>query len=182
MQIVGKIHEIHETVNRTETFQVREFVLEVSSATSQYMDYVLFQLTNQRTGLIDMYKVGQQVVVDFDIQGRKWKNPEGKDVYFNRLNVWRLSPYTGQPMAAGYGQQPMAQPMYGQQPMGQPGYAPQQPMSQPGYGQPMGQPGYGQPQGQPYSQPQAPVQQPTAPVQSTPQPPVDGNNADDLPF
>ncbi len=174
MQIVGKIHEIHETVNRTETFQVREFVLEVSSATSQYMDYVLFQLTNQRTGLIDMYQVGQQVVVDFDIQGRKWRNPEGKDVYFNRLNVWRLSPYTGQPMAAGYGQQPMAQPMYGQQPM-----------SQPGYGQPMGQPGYGQPQGQPYAQPQAPVQQPMvqqAPVQSTPLPPVDGNNADDLPF
>ncbi len=165
-QIIGKLSEVHDTVNRTETFSVREFVLEVTSPTSQYADYVLFQLTNTRTGLIDMFTVGQEVVVDFDIQGRKWTNPEGRIVFFNRLNAWRISAYNAQAMMggqAGY-QQPMGQ---GFQPQGQ-GFQPQQPMGGQAGFQPMG--------GQPM---QGGFQQPPMPPQQTP---TTGDNADDLPF
>lgn len=121
MQVIGKLEEVHDTVKRTETFSVREFVLEISSPTSQYSEHVLFQLTNNRTTLVDSFQVGQEIVVDFDLQGRKWTNPEGRVVFFNRLNAWRISPYAPQMAAAqpmgGFQQQAPA-PAYGQQQFG----------------------------------------------------------------
>lgn len=167
MQVIGKIEEIHDTVQRTETFSVREFVLEISSPSSQYSEHVLFQLTNNRTTIVDQFQVGQEVMVDFDLQGRKWTNPEGRVVFFNRLNAWRITPYSAQaPM--GY-QQP--QPAY-QQPQ-QGGYQPQQ------------QGGYQQPQGVYQPQPIAP-QPMQGPAPQAPQAPQmgqgGGDGADDLPF
>lgn len=161
MQVIGKLEEVHELVKRTETFQVREFVLEIQAQNSQYSEHVLFQLTNNRTGLIDNFQVGQEIVVDFDLQGRKWTAQDGRVVFFNRLNAWRISPYNAQ-AAMGYQQQPMGG--YQQQPMG--GYQPQQPMG-----------GY-QPQQQGFA-PQQPAA-PAAPAQ--PAPSTDGGNPDDLPF
>lgn len=173
MQVIGKIEEIHDTVQRTETFSVREFVLEISSPSSQYSEHVLFQLTNNRTTLVDQFQVGQEVMVDFDLQGRKWTNPEGRVVFFNRLNAWRITPYSAQaPM--GY-QQP--QPAY-QQPQ-QGAYQPQQ---QGGYQQ---QPAYQQPQGGYQPQPIAPqpAQNPAPQAPSAPQMAQGaGDGADDLPF
>lgn len=170
MQIIGKLEEVHELVKRSDTFQVREFVLEVQSQNSQYSDYILFQLVNNRVALIDQFQVGQELVVEFDITGRKWINPEGKTVFFNRLNAWRINPYTPQVNMGGYQQQQMGQ--Y-QQPMG--GYQQQQM----GYQQqPMG--GYQQ-------QPMGGAQQQASPAQAQ----TGGNqggsalnsgNSDDLPF
>ncbi len=167
MQVVGKIEEIHETMKRTETFSVREFVLEISSQNSQYSEHVLFQLTNTRTNIIDQYQIGQDVVVDFDLQGRKWTNPEGRVVFFNRLNAWRISPYNPQAMG-GYQQQPMGG--FQQQPMG--GFQQQQPMG--GFQQ--------QPAGGFQQQPMGGFQQPTAPAAPAPQTPAAGGGEDDLPF
>lgn len=165
MQVIGKIEEIHDTVQRTETFSVREFVLEISSPSSQYSEHVLFQLTNNRTTIVDQFQVGQEVMVDFDLQGRKWTNPEGRIVFFNRLNAWRITPYSAQP------------PMGYQQP--QPAY--QQPQPQGGYQQ---QPAYQQPQPQAGYQPQPIAPQPAqAPAPQAPQMGAGaGDAADDLPF
>lgn len=170
MQAIGKLEEVHETVKRTETFQVREFVLEIQSQNSQYSEHVLFQLTNNRTTLIDQFQVGQEIVVDFDLSGRKWTNPEGKVVFFNRLNVWRISPYTPQ-AAMGYQQPPAYQQQY-QQPYQPQAYQPQQ-QSAPQQPQPVG--GYNpqgfatQPDAAPAAAPAAPPSEPAA-------------NGDDLPF
>lgn len=165
MQVIGKLEEVHELVKRTETFQVREFVLEIQSQNSQYPEHVLFQLTNNRTNLIDSYQIGQEIVVDFDLQGRKWTAQDGRVVFFNRLNAWRINPYNPQ---VAMGNQ-------------QPGFAPQQPQMG-GYQQPMG--GYQQLMGgyqQPGFAPQQPAAQPTAPQQPA-APSTDGGNSDDLPF
>ena len=156
MQVIGKLEEVHDTVKRTETFSVREFVLEITSQSSQYSEHVLFQLTNNRTSLIDQFQIGQEVAVDFDLQGRKWTNPEGRVVFFNRLNAWRITPFT-QSQNMGY-----------QQPQG--AFQPQGGYPQQGYQQPM-------------QQYQQPMQQPTPAPQPAPAPsaPAAGGD-DDLPF
>ncbi len=164
MQIIGKLEEVHELVKRSDTFQVREFVLEVQSQNSQYSDHILFQLVNNRATLIDQFQVGQELVVEFDINGRKWVNPEGRTVFFNRLNVWRINLYTPQVNMGGYQQQQMGQ--Y-QQPMG--GYQQQMGYQQ----QPMG--GYQQQMGG--------AQQQTPPAQAqTGGSSLSAGNSDDLPF
>ncbi|MDH3652272.1 MAG: DUF3127 domain-containing protein, partial [Saprospiraceae bacterium] len=60
-----------------------EFVLEIN--TNNYMQYIKFQLTQDRCGLLDPYNEGVTVKVHFDLRGREWN---GK--YFTNLNAWKL--------------------------------------------------------------------------------------------
>ncbi len=107
MEIIGKLYEKHDTVQRTQTFSVREFVIEIENPRNpQYNDFVLFQLTNDRCPLIDPFAAGELLQITFDIRGRRWQSPEGRVSYFNTLNAWRVERYTPQAAVGAY-QQPV---------------------------------------------------------------------------
>lgn len=100
-ELVGKLHKIYETENKSDKFKAREFVVETSE--TQYTQYIKFQLTQDRCDLLDKFQEGTQIKVHFDLRGREW---QGK--YFTNLNAWRLespSPVasTPPPPAAGGG-------------------------------------------------------------------------------
>ncbi len=82
-EITGRLHKKYETEDKTATFQAREFVLEIN--TNNYMQYIKFQLTQDRCGLLEPYSEGQNLKVYFDLRGREWN---GK--YFTNLNAWKL--------------------------------------------------------------------------------------------
>jgi len=82
-EIEGKLHKKFDTENKTETFQAREFVLEV--ADGNYPQFVKFQLVQDRCALVEPYQEGEQLKVHFDLRGREWN---GK--YFTNLNAWRI--------------------------------------------------------------------------------------------
>lgn len=82
-EIEGKLHRKFEVENKTATFQTREFVLEVNA--NNYMQYVKFQLTQDRCGVIDPFNQGDRVKVHFDLRGREWN-----DKYFTNLNAWKI--------------------------------------------------------------------------------------------
>lgn len=82
-EVVGKLHKKFDTEQKTQTFQAREFVIEV--ADGNYPQLVKFQLVQDRCGLIDEFEEGKPVKVHFDLRGREWN---GK--YFTNLNAWRL--------------------------------------------------------------------------------------------
>ncbi len=125
MELVGKIEEIRELAQRTATFSVREFVLEVENQNnSQWNEHILMQTTNNNCALLDNFSVGQTVKVQFDIRGRRWKGNDGTERVFNTLSAWRIE-------AVADGQQPVQPAGQTQQPTAQPYQtAPQQPASQ----------------------------------------------------
>ena len=82
-EVEGKLHKKFETEQKTDTFQAREFVLEV--ADGQYPQQVKFQLVQDRCNLLDSYEEGEEMKVHFDLRGREW---QGR--YFTNLNAWRL--------------------------------------------------------------------------------------------
>lgn len=82
-EIEGKLHRKFDTENKTATFQTREFVIEVNS--NNYMQYIKFQLTQDRCGVIDPYELGERIKVHFDLRGREWN-----DKYFTNLNAWKI--------------------------------------------------------------------------------------------
>lgn len=82
-EVVGRLHKKFDTENKTETFQAREFVLEVESG--NYPQFVKFQLVQDRCALLDPHEEGQNIKVHFDLRGREWN---GK--YFTNLNAWRI--------------------------------------------------------------------------------------------
>lgn len=91
MELIGKLEEVRAAVQRTATFTVREFVLEVENQrNSQWNDHILFQVSNNNVGLLDTFSVGQMIKVTFDIQGRRWTGQDGTQRVFNTLSAWRI--------------------------------------------------------------------------------------------
>lgn len=77
------MHRIFDTEQKTASFQVREFVLEIPDG--NYPQMIKFQLAQDRVSMADIYAVGEKIKVSFDLRGREW---QGK--YFTTLNAWRI--------------------------------------------------------------------------------------------
>lgn len=73
----------------SEKFKKREFVLTVDP-TSNYPQFVSFQLTQDKCGLLDQFNEGDEIKVNFNLRGREWRTKEGELKYFNSLEAWKL--------------------------------------------------------------------------------------------
>jgi hypothetical protein len=105
MKIIGKIVEIQDAQQVSETFKKRSFVLEYAE-NPQYAEYISFETIQDKCSLLDNFHAGQEVEVSFNLRGRKWINPEGETRYFNTLQAWRLDSLaqgSNQPTASGAG-------------------------------------------------------------------------------
>jgi len=89
MNIKGKILELKDTVQVTDTFKKREFIVEYAD-NPQYPEFIKFELIQDKCDLIDDLKVDQEVDVHFNLKGRKWTDPQGEVKYFNSLQAWRI--------------------------------------------------------------------------------------------
>ena len=72
----------------SDKFKKREFVM--SDDHESYPQVISFQLAQDKTSLIDAVEVGSQITVHFNLRGRDWTNKEGKVMYFNTLDAWRI--------------------------------------------------------------------------------------------
>ena len=90
MEIKGKLIECMETVQVSERFRKREFVLEYAD-NPEYPEFIKFELAQERCELLDPFQSGQQVRVEFDLKGRRWTDPQGQVKYFNSLRAWRMN-------------------------------------------------------------------------------------------
>ena len=89
MNIKGKIIEVSNTQQVTNTFRKREFVIEYAE-NPQYPEFIKFEMIQDKCDLLDNHKVGDEIDVHFNLKGRKWTDPKGEVKYFNSLQAWRL--------------------------------------------------------------------------------------------
>ncbi|CAN5163992.1 DUF3127 domain-containing protein [soil metagenome] len=89
MDIKGKIIEINNTVQVSDKFRKREFVVEYAE-NSQYPEYIKFELTQEKCDLLNGFNPGQEVEVYFNLKGRRWTDPKGETKYFNSLQAWKI--------------------------------------------------------------------------------------------
>ena len=87
MEIKGKIKVIFPTETVSEKFKKRDIVI---STQEQYSQDISIQFVQDKTSILDKYKVGQSVTVGINIQGREWTSPQGEVKYFNTINGWRI--------------------------------------------------------------------------------------------
>jgi len=90
-ELTGKLLEKFDTIQRTESFKVREFVVEKSEEVNGKVitNLIKFQSTQDRTGIIDRINAGDEIKVYFNIRGSKWEK-DGRTSYFNNLDAWRI--------------------------------------------------------------------------------------------
>ncbi|MFK7849694.1 MAG: DUF3127 domain-containing protein [Akkermansiaceae bacterium] len=80
----GKIKLINDTQTFPSGFSKREFV--VTTEDSKYPQDLKFEVVKDKTSVLDNYKVGQDVVVNFDIRGNEYNGR-----YYVNLSCWKLS-------------------------------------------------------------------------------------------
>lgn len=90
-EITGKLVAKYDTVQRTETFRTREFVIEKTEDIGGRMitNYVKFQSVQDRTSIIDRFNIGDDVKVSFNIKGTRWEK-NGNVNYITNLDAWRV--------------------------------------------------------------------------------------------
>ena len=89
MNIKGKLVEIFDTVQVTETFKKREFIVQ-DNRNPEYPEYIKVELIQDKVSLLDSLGVGDEINVLINIKGRKWEDKEGNIRYFNSIQGWKI--------------------------------------------------------------------------------------------
>lgn len=87
----GTIHSVSDTVQVSERFSKREFVVAIAD-NPKYPQLVQFQATGDRCIQLDGLQPGDEVEIEFLLRGREWRSPKGELRYFNSLDVGKVSP------------------------------------------------------------------------------------------
>jgi hypothetical protein len=94
-QLNGTIIEIYDEKQISDKFKKREFVLE-HAPNPEYPDFLKIEVVQNKTDLLDKYKVGDEVTVDINLKGKKWE--KGKESgYFNSIQAWRIQSSDSEP-------------------------------------------------------------------------------------
>ena len=96
MNIKGKLVEKFDTVQITETFKKREFIIQ-DNKNPEYPEYIKIELIQDKITLLDSLNAGDEINVLINIKGRKWEDKEGNDrwtteivKYFNSIQGWKI--------------------------------------------------------------------------------------------
>ena len=88
MEIQGTIKQIDQTKTvGSGGFRKRELVV---TTDEQYPQHILIEFVQEKTDLLDKFKVGQPVKVSINLRGREWTSPQGEVKYFNSIQGWRI--------------------------------------------------------------------------------------------
>src|SRR5665647_33487 len=90
-ELTGKLLEKFDPIQRTETFKIREFVVEKSEDINgkTIKNYIKFQCVQDRSNIVDRINTGDEIKVYFNIRGSKWEK-DGRTSYFSNLDAWRI--------------------------------------------------------------------------------------------
>ena len=108
MEIRGKVHEIGATQQVTESFKKRDIIVAYAE-NPQFVEYIRFEATQDRTSIFDGLTVGEEIEVSFNLRGRPWTNKEGVTTYFNSLVAWKVTKLANTAASApapGYAEMP----------------------------------------------------------------------------
>ena len=92
MNITGKLRFKSDVIQISETFKKREFVIDlIEGDQGQYINPIQLELIQDKCEILDQFKVGQELSVEFNLRGRDWTNDKGETKYFNSLQAWKVS-------------------------------------------------------------------------------------------
>ena len=83
-QVTGVITAIEAVVEFSEKYKERTFVVKYDTSADYSYDAAL-ALANTKLGMIDDFKVGDNVIVHFNLSSRQVKGN-----YYTKLNVWKI--------------------------------------------------------------------------------------------
>ena len=106
-EITGKVIEVSPISQVSEKFKKREFVVEKkeTGGTAVFIDYVKFQLVQEKCDLINESFMNEEIRVWFNLKGNKWER-DGKISYFTNLDAWKIEKASSQSSNEAYNPPP----------------------------------------------------------------------------
>jgi len=99
MELQGKVKMIDETKTYGNNgFRKREMVI---TTEEQYPQHILIEFVQDKTDLLDSFKVGEDVKVGINVRGREWINPKNETKYFNSIQGWNINKTASDKLAEG---------------------------------------------------------------------------------
>lgn len=89
----GVIHSIGATTEYGQNgFTKREFVIQLSGEgeNSSYPNYIALELIKDKCSMMDSYKIGDEILVNFNLSGRLWASAGKPERCFTSLQAWRI--------------------------------------------------------------------------------------------
>jgi hypothetical protein len=90
MKVEGKLIVVMDVQQVTDTFKKREFVIEFAE-NPEYPELLKLEMIQDKCSQLDDFSIGQMVIAEFNLKGRKWTDPQGVDKYFNTIQAWKIS-------------------------------------------------------------------------------------------
>ncbi|MDT0641216.1 DUF3127 domain-containing protein [Zunongwangia sp. F363] len=88
MEVQGKIKLIGDTKTfGNNGFRKREIVV---TTEEQYPQHIMVEFVQDKTDLLNNFRVGQPVKIGINLRGREWVSPQGETKYFNSIQGWRI--------------------------------------------------------------------------------------------
>ena len=118
-EVTGKLTAVYDTVQRTETFKTREFVIEKQDDIGGRIisNFVKFQCVQDKTDIPGRFNVGDEVKVSFNLKGTRWEK-NGNVNYITNLDAWRIE-NAGMMQGSSNGQQSNSNQQGGSKPAAQ---------------------------------------------------------------
>ena len=89
MDVKGKIIVLNDTKEYgSKGFKKRELVIETFE---DYPQKLQIEFVQDKCDVLNSYKEGDNVIIGVNLRGREWENPEGKIMYFNSIQGWKIS-------------------------------------------------------------------------------------------
>jgi len=88
MEVSGKIKFIDTVKEVGASFKKKDVVI---TTLEQYPQHILVQFVQDKCDLLNNYKVGDDVKIGINLNGREWTNPQGETVYFNTIQGWNIN-------------------------------------------------------------------------------------------
>ncbi|WP_369983845.1 DUF3127 domain-containing protein [Thalassolituus sp.] len=92
-EVTGIIHTIGDTQSFGQNgFTKREFVIKLTGEgeKEEYPNYVALELIKDKCALMDSYQPGDEIKVQFNLNGRLWNAPGKPEKCFTSLQAWRV--------------------------------------------------------------------------------------------
>lgn len=89
MKITGTLKVKKDTIQVSEQFSKREFVLTVVDGA--FSNDILIQLTKDKVTLINDINIGDMLEVDVNLKGKEWISPSDEVKYFNTIECWKIT-------------------------------------------------------------------------------------------
>jgi hypothetical protein len=89
MKITGSLKVKKDTIQVSEAFSKREFVLTVVDGA--FSNDILIQLVKDKVTLINDINIGDMLEVEVNLKGKEWTSPSGEVKYFNSIECWKVS-------------------------------------------------------------------------------------------